>query len=216
MKYQAVLFDLDGTLLDTIADLADAMNAALGELGYAGRELAECKYFVGDGLRSFAVRALPETARDEAMVERCCELFRAAYAKCWDVKTRPFEGIAELLDALTERGLTMAVLSNKPDEFTQKMVAEMLGRWDFAAVRGVRADGVKKPDPAGALEIAKQLGAAPAEVLYVGDTNTDMQTAAAAGMYAVGVTWGFRPPRELQASGAKVLIDRPTDLLGLL
>jgi len=216
MKYKAVLFDLDGTLLDTIADLADAMNVALGELGYPGHDVAACKFFVGDGLRNYAVRALPEAARDEATIDQCCERFRAAYAECWQVKTRPYGGIAELLDGLAERGLTMAVLSNKPDEFTQKVVAEMLGRWEFAAVRGVRADGLKKPDPAGALEIAGQIGSAPAGFLYVGDTNTDMQTALAAGMFPVGATWGFRPAEELRANGAKVLIDRPTELLDLL
>jgi len=216
MTYQAVLFDLDGTLLDTIADLADAMNAALAELSLPPRELAECKFFVGDGLRSYALRSLPEQARDEATLERCCELFRAAYAKNWHVKTRPFEGIGELLDGLTARGLTMTVLSNKPDDMTRLMVGEMLGRWQFAAVRGVAADGLKKPDPAGALAIAKRLGVSPAAFLYLGDTNTDMQTANAAGMYAVGATWGFRPADELAAHGAKVLIDHPTELLGLL
>lgn len=216
MTYRAVLFDLDGTLLDTIADLADAMNAALRAMGHPTHDLAACKYFVGDGLRTYALRALPEAARDDAAVDRCCEIFRAEYAKNWAVKTRPFDGIGELLDALADRGLTMTVLSNKPDDFTKMMVRNMLGRWAFPIVRGVGPDGVKKPDPAGALAIAEQLDVPPASFLYLGDTSTDMKTANAAGMFAVGATWGFRPAAELTASGATTLIDHPTDLLDLL
>jgi phosphoglycolate phosphatase len=216
MTYQAVLFDLDGTLLDTIADLTDAMNAALGEMGHPAHDVAACKYYVGDGLRNFAVRALPEGARDGPSVARCCELFQAAYARNWAAKTRPFEGVPELLDALTRRGVERCVLSNKPDDSTRKMVREMLGRWQFAAVRGATADGATKPDPAAARAIAARLGIPPGAFLYVGDTNTDMQTANAAGMYAVGATWGFRPAEELRQSGAKVLIHHPMELLSLL
>jgi phosphoglycolate phosphatase len=216
MTYKAVLFDLDGTLLDTIGDLTDAMNEAMGEMGLPGHDVAACKYYVGDGLRNYALRALPEGRRDEATLARCCELFRAAYARCWHVKTRPYEGIPELLDALAQRKLALCVLSNKPDDFTKLTVRELLAQWRFAAVRGVGADGVTKPDPAGALAIAAQLGLAPADFFYVGDTGTDMATAAASGMYGVGATWGYRPAGELIAGGAKVLIDGPTDLLELL
>lgn len=216
MTYRAVLFDLDGTLLNTIDDLADAMNAALAELGFPTHSVDRCKQFVGDGLRTYAVRALPQQQPDEQAIERCCDVFRREYGQRWQVKTRAYEGIAELLDGLTRRGLTMSVLSNKPDDFTKLMVARMLDRWRFEVIRGVGADGVKKPDPAGALAIAAHHGVAPAEFLYVGDTNTDMQTARGAGMYAVGVTWGFRPAEELTESGAARLIDRPEELLGLL
>jgi phosphoglycolate phosphatase len=216
MTYQAVLFDLDGTLLDTIEDLADSMNAALGALGLATRTVAQCKRFVGDGIVQYALRALPEGSRDDETVQRCIELMRAEYTRRWHAKTRPYEGIAELLDGLTRRGVAMSVLSNKPDDFTKLMVGEMLGNWRFEVVRGVGADGVKKPDPAGAIEIAQQLGVDPAAFLYVGDTDTDMQTAVAAGMFPVGCTWGFREAAELAAHGAKVLVDRPTELLELL
>ena len=216
MKYRAVLFDLDGTLLDTIEDLTDSMNAALGQLGCSARTVAECKRFVGDGIRTYAFRALPEGRRDEATIGRCIELVRADYARRWNVKTRPYDGIGELLEALAERGIPMSVLSNKPDDFTKLMVQGMLGRWDFAAVRGVGPDGVKKPDPAAALAIADHVGVAPAEFLYLGDTNTDMKTAVAAGMLPVGATWGFRSAAELTDSGAEVLIAHPTDLLAVL
>ena len=216
MTYQAVLFDLDGTLLDTLEDLADAMNAALADLECPARTLEEYRFFVGDGLRTYALRSLPTDRQDEETLRRCCESFRRAYADGWRVKTRPYEGIAELLTRLTERGLVMTVLSNKPDDFTKVMVGELLGDWRFRIVRGVGADGLKKPDPTGAVAIAEELEIAPEEFLYLGDTDTDMQTANAAGMFAVGATWGFRPASELTENGAKELIDHPLDLLKLL
>ena len=216
MEFHAVLFDLDGTLLDTIDDLADAMNAALAEQGYGPRSVDECKRFVGDGVELFAARALPEAHRDKATVGAVVAAHRLQYQRRWTDKTRPYEGVGELLDELERRGLPSAVLSNKPDDFTKLMVAQLLGRWKFAAVRGARKDSAMKPSPQAALSIAAELGIAPAEFLYLGDTNTDMQTATAAGMYAVGALWGFRTGEELSANGAKTLIERPMDLVKLL
>jgi len=217
MTYKAVIFDLDGTLLNTIEDLLDSMDVVLAEVGVAGHDVELAKLYVGDGLRNYVLRALPEAMRgDEALVAGCCRRFAQEYAKRWSVKTRAYDGVAELLTELSRRGVPMAVLTNKPDEFTQVIVRKLLGQWQFAAVRGVGADGLKKPDPAGALAIAAALGILPAECLYVGDTNTDMQTSTAAGMFAVGATWGYRPAGELIAHGAKVLIDRPSQLLDLL
>jgi phosphoglycolate phosphatase len=214
--YRAVLFDLDGTLLDTIDDLADSMNVVLAAMGFPPRGVAECKYFVGDGARNFALRSLPEDRRDEPTVQRCLQLYREQYARRWDVKTRPYPGIADLLDELARRGVQAAVLSNKPDDMTQLTVRRLLPRWSFAAVKGVGPDGIVKPDPTAAVAIANQLGLAPTEFLYVGDTNTDMRTAVAAGMFPVGALWGFRPAEELLASGAKALIERPGELVELI
>ena len=216
MSYKAVVFDLDGTLLDTLEDLADATNRALARFGFPAHELAAYNYFVGDGLRNLILRTLPEGHRDDETLAETIQAFQEEYGRNWADKTRPYEGIPELLDALTERGVPMAVLSNKPDEFTRLCVAKLLPRWSFEPVQGVSETNPKKPDPIGALVIAERLGIAPAEFLYVGDTNTDMKTANAAGMFAVGVTWGFRPAAELLAHGAKVLIDRPAELLDLL
>ncbi len=217
MTYKAVIFDLDGTLLNTIEDLLDSMDVVLAEVGVAGHDVESAKVYVGDGLRSYVLRALPEAMRgDEELVSRCCQRFAQEYAKRWHVKTRVYEGVAELLTELDRRSVPAAVLTNKPDEFTQVIVGKLLGRWQFAAVRGVRADGVKKPDPAGALEIAATLAVLPAQCLYVGDTNTDMRTAAAAGMFAGGVPWGYRPASELLENGAEILIDKPLQLLDLL
>jgi len=214
MPYRAVIFDLDGTLLDTIEDLTEAMNAALAKLGLPGKSTAECKTFVGDGVATFVRRVLPPEARDdENFARRLRDFMRAEYAVRQTVKTRPYPGIPETLDALAERRIPLAVLSNKPHDSTLAVVGHYFGRWEFRAVLGAR-DGVPaKPDPAGALEIAALLGLAPADVFYLGDTNTDMQTAVAAGMFPAGALWGFRTAEELLANGARVLLERPADLL---
>lgn len=216
MRFDAVLFDLDGTLLDTIEDLTDSMNAALAKLGLPPVTVAQCKYFVGDGAVNFVTRSLPADRQDKQTVEKMCDLYRQEYSRGWAVKTRPYEGIEAMLDGLAAKGLKMAVLSNKPDEFTKLMVTRMLGRWQFAAVAGERAGVPKKPDPGAAREVARQMGIGPERFLYVGDTNTDMKTANGAGMHAVGALWGFRTAQELLDNGAKVLIKHPTDLLNLL
>ena len=216
MTFQAVCFDLDGTLLDTIDDLADAMNHALSQLHLPQRSVQECKLFVGDGIRVYAERAMGPASRDEELLNQCITLSRQQYAKCWADKTRPYEGIPELLDELTARGLKMTVLSNKPDDFTRLMVQRLLPRWRFDLVWGESAQRIKKPDPASARQMAADLGLRTADFLYLGDTNTDMQTAVAAGMFPVGVLWGFRSAQELTDNGAKVLIERPADVLTLL
>jgi phosphoglycolate phosphatase len=212
MPIQAILFDLDGTLLDTIEDLTDAMNEALAAFGCPPRTVAECKVFVGDGAENFILRSLPEGRRDRETLAKVAPLYREAYGENWAVKTRAYEGIPELLDALAARGLKTAVLSNKPDDFTRLMVQQLLPRWRFGAVVGARDNWPHKPDPAAALDIAKALGVAPARFLYLGDTNTDMRTAVAAGMFPVGALWGFRTAEELLASGARVLVAKPQDV----
>jgi phosphoglycolate phosphatase len=211
------LFDLDGTLLDTIEDLTEAMNQALSACGLPTHTATECKHFVGDGVRNFVLRAMPADRRsDQAAVNRVAALYRQAYSKNWDRRTRPYEGIPQLLDELTARRLAMVVYSNKPDDFTNLTVSKLLPRWQFAAVIGHRKGYNHKPDPAAALEVARRLRLRPEQFLYVGDTGTDMRTAVAAGMFPVGALWGFRDATELTANGAKVLIARPLELLELL
>lgn len=216
MKYRAILFDLDGTLLDTIEDLTDSMNVALLQLGFPPRRVSECEFFIGEGVEIFARRSLPESHRDEQTIVRCVELMRDDYVHRWIAKTRPYPGIAELLDGAAARGLAMAVLSNKPDDSTQKMVAHFFGNGRFKIVRGARPNVPRKPDPTSALKIAERLGLPPTKVLYLGDTGIDMITANAAGMYAVGALWGFRPAAELTENGAGMLIEDPTELLELI
>lgn len=216
MPYKAILFDLDGTLLDTIEDLADSMNAALARLGAPQYPVPAYKHFVGDGVIELCRRTLPDDRRDEASLKQAAQMMRAEYTHRWAAKTRPYDGIPELLDALSARGLTTTVLSNKPTDFTRLCVQEFLSKWTFAAVQGLDEAVKKKPDPSGALAIARQLGIAPADFLYLGDTDTDMKTAVAAGMFPVGALWGFREADELTANGAKVLVAKPADVLRLL
>ena len=215
MRHKAVLFDLDGTLLDTLEDLADSMNAALGSMGMPTHDLADYRIFVGDGVEQLARRSLPMDRSDERTIRRLSAAMREEYGRRWAGKTRPYEGIPRLLEELSERGVAMAVLSNKPDEFVQLLVGRFFPRAPFSAVRGQRPGAAKKPDPAEALDLAQIIGAAAAEFVYLGDTNTDMRTAVSAGMHPVGALWGFRSASELQASGAKELIARPDELLRL-
>jgi len=216
LNFNGVLFDLDGTLLDTLQDLADSMNTALERLGEPSHPVESYRYFVGDGVRREAERALPEGHRGEELIEKCVEIAMAEYEKCWSENTRPYAGVPELLGGIEELGLGMSVLSNKPDEFVQVMVEKLLGEWKFEVVLGLKEGSVRKPDPGSAIAIAEKMGVSAGKMPYVGDTGTDMQTAVSAGMYGVGALWGFRDAEELSANGAKVLVDKPAKVLGLL
>ena len=215
-KFKAVLFDLDGTLLDTLDDLADSMNASLMRFGFTPKSVETYKYLIGDGLVNLVSRALPADHRDEATINKVISTQWDEYSRNWANKTHPYEGIPDLLDALQNRGIAMCILSNKPDDFTQVIVQKFLSRWKFAVVRGQREDTPIKPNPHAANQIARKLEITPDAFLYAGDSNTDMRTANAAGMFAVGVLWGFRPRDELIAAGARELAERPRDLLNLL
>ena len=215
MKYQAVLFDLDGTLLDTLEDLADSMNRALNRLGYDTHPVDEYRFFVGDGIEKLAARALPLQA-SQAEVEKCSIAMREEYDTSWADKTHPYPGIPQLLNSLTQQNIKLAVLSNKPDPLTKLIINKLLADWHFELVLGARPGVPKKPDPSVALKIASTLKIHPKQFLYLGDTNTDMKTAVAAGMYPVGVLWGFRTAEELCTSGAKTLIHEPLEVLRLL
>jgi phosphoglycolate phosphatase len=217
MKFRAVLFDLDGTLLDSLEDLADSMNSVLESHSFPCHGLEKYKYFVGEGMENLVRRAMPESAgKDEKMVALCLGAMREEYAKRWIDKTRPYDGVPELLSSLASHGLKLAILSNKPDDFAKKATAKLLAPWRFEAVVGERPPTPRKPDPAGALRIVEQLAIPAHQFLYVGDTSIDMKTGNAAGMFAVGVLWGFRGADELFAAGARVLIEKPLELLELL
>jgi phosphoglycolate phosphatase len=216
MSYRAVLFDLDGTLVDTLRDLADSTNYVLAESGFPQHEVEAYRYFVGGGRRVLASRALPKDRRDEETVDKIASEIEQVYSRRWMEHTHPYPGIPELLDALTDQGIRMAILSNKPQGPAEVMVSRLLPRWHFDAVEGERAGVVLKPDPSGALEIARRMKLKPVEFLYLGDSATDMQTAVASGMYPVGALWGFRTAEELREGGAKALIETPLGLLELI
>jgi phosphoglycolate phosphatase len=215
-KFSAVVFDLDGTLLDTLADLGDAVNRVLADHGFPAHPMDAYRYFVGDGSAVLMKRALPESARDSDMYRECLAAFMADYDRSWKVKTRLYDGISEMLDRLTAVGIDMAILSNKSHGFTVNCVRDLLSKWQFKAVFGLREDVPRKPDPAGALEISRLLGTEPDRMLYLGDTATDMQTAVSAGMFPAGALWGFRTGEELLKSGARALIQKPQELLHLI
>ena len=212
MKYRAVIFDLDGTLADTLADIADTMNRTLAAFGYPVHEYDAYRFFIGDGLKNLVTRCLPEAARTEAVINACHDRMTADYRQNYINKTRLYDGISELLNALSERGVKLAVLSNKADPITQKICEVLLKNWHFDAVMGASERFPRKPDPEAALFIASQMGAAPENICYLGDSNVDMRTANAAGFFPVGVAWGFRPKEELLESGARRIIEHPMEL----
>lgn len=215
VSLKAVIFDLDGTLLDTLADLAESLNAMLASVGYRQHSVEAVKGFIGDGMENLVRRAAPaDAAIDDALVARCLALYKEEYEKRWKAKTRAYEGIPALLAELALRGVPMGVLSNKADEFTKLCVAEYFPGVEFSAVLGQR-DGIpKKPDPSGALEIGALWGFPVDEVAFVGDSPVDIRTATGAGMFAVGVAWGFRPAGQLRDCGAAAILAEPGDLLG--
>lgn len=213
-KIAAVLFDLDGTLADTLSDLANATNFALTQLGCPRHPIEKYRCMVGDGARTLCMRALPPDKQDR--VEEAVRWMRQHYeAHCFD-KTRLYSGIPELVAALGARGYKLAVLSNKPDDFTKRMIAHYFQPSPFDIVCGQLPDVPLKPDPTAALQIAEKLKVPPTQWLYLGDTNTDMRTARAAGMRGVGALWGFRERNEFVESGAEFLVATPAEVLCLL
>jgi phosphoglycolate phosphatase len=211
----SVIFDLDGTLLDTIDDMTDAVNAALKQRGCPTRSVEEVKYLVGEGTDVFARGALPAEVRQPDIIASLIDEYRAEYAKVWTRKTRPYPGIVDLLNDLDKRGIPMAVLSNKRDAVVKEVIAHFLPGIPFADVQGARPGVPLKPDATAALLLAHRIECSPQHVLFVGDTKTDMQTARAADMVAVGALWGFRTANELRSHGAQHLIDCPADILAL-
>ncbi|MGA2602908.1 MAG: HAD family hydrolase [Verrucomicrobiia bacterium] len=216
MKYdfRAVLFDLDGTLADTLNDLANATNWALAQVGCPPHPVDSYRYKVGDGARELCARALP--ADKQELTDQVLRLMGRRYDEhCFDL-TKLYPGIPEMVSALAERQFKLAVLSNKPDKFTKRMIAYYFNPSPFAVVRGQLPNVPLKPDPTAAAQIAQELAIAPSRWLYLGDTNTDMRTARGAGMHPVGVLWGFRDRDELLQSGAEHIVAKPQEVLTLL
>jgi phosphoglycolate phosphatase len=214
--FKAVLFDLDGTLLYTLTDVANAMNEALVHFGFQPHPIESYKYFIGDSVEVEAYRALPESARDDKTIKTVAEFSERIYDKCWDQTTKPYPSISELLSTLQQRGLSLVILSNKAHRFTKVIVEKLLPQWRFKIVQGALPDVPLKPDPTLALQIAKRLRIQPEQFLYLGDTSTDMQTAVSAGMFPVGCLWGYRTADELLESGAKILVSSPAEVLDII
>ena len=216
MQFKAICFDLDGTLLDSLADLANCTNKILLKRGFPEHPEAAYRYFVGDGAKMLMTRVLPEEVRNESLIEECRQDFETAYRECWDEQTVPYENIPELLNALQRHKLKLTVLSNKPHEFTLLAVNKLLPSWYFEIILGQREGVPRKPDPAGMLEICEKMKIPPGSFIYLGDTATDMKTSVAAGCFSVGVLWGFRSEEELRDNGANAIVKDPLDLLEML
>ena len=216
MKTELVIFDLDGTLLNTIGDLAVSCNAVLAVRGLPQHSYEEYCHFVGNGILRLVERALPEVLRTPENVALVRADFVRYYTEHIDTYTKPYDGIPDVVAALARRGVRMAVASNKFQAGTEKLVGLFFPEGCFSPVFGQRPDVPLKPDPAVVEEILAATGVARERVLYVGDSGVDMQTAAAAGLRSVGVTWGFRGRAELEACNPWRIIDRPEELLALL
>ena len=212
MKYKGLIFDLDGTLLDTLQDLADAANDSLVAFGYPVHAVDKYRYFVGEGLHTLVQRILPQTASEDD-VEKLMEKFSEIYKTNWNAHSAPYPGIPEMLTKLSDAGMQLAVLSNKPHAFTQICVETFLPGSPFAFVYGKRDGIARKPDPVGALEIAEKMKLSVDEILYVGDTATDMQTGNRAGMKTIGVEWGFRERQELEENKAWKVASTPEEVV---
>lgn len=213
MKH-AVIFDLDGTLLNTLGDLRAATNHALEVRGLPPHSMEEIRQFIGNGIRLLIRRAMPE-GTPEAEIDAALDDFKAYYAAHIHDRTVPYDGIPQLLTALRKRGIKVAVLSNKIDSASQQLIEYFFpGKTDV--VFGEHVGVPRKPDPTSCRMVMQQLGVQPEQVLYVGDSGTDMQTAKNAGLYAVGVTWGFRSKEVLLENGADVLVHRPEQILQIL
>lgn len=211
-----VIFDLDGTLINTIADLADSVNHALQSSGYPVHDYHEYPLFVGNGIYKLIERALPTQNRDEQTIRSVKELFMEHYMIHNTDKSCVYAGVPELLQSLAEKKVGVAVASNKVHEATVSMMRHFFSQIPFVCVLGQR-DGVPtKPNPAIVGDILQAAGVSPSEALYVGDSGVDMQTAHNAGIVAVGVTWGLRSVEELKRNNADIIIDRPAELMKYL
>ncbi|MDL2230973.1 HAD family hydrolase [Bacteroidales bacterium OttesenSCG-928-L19] len=211
-----VIFDMDGTLLDTLQDLADSTNYVLRQHGYPEHPQEAYRYFVGNGSRILIERALPPEARNTETIEALHNEYIPYYEAHKEAHTAPYPGIIPLLQELKKRGILIAIASNKIEETMYPLTEYYFPNISFAAVMGSLAGRPIKPNPAMVEAILEKTGIAKSETLYVGDTGVDMQTAANAGLFKVGVLWGFRTLEELQQAGADAIIAEPMELLNLL
>ena len=208
-----IIFDLDGTLIDTVADLGDAVNFALTQYGFSERSYQEVMSFVGNGTMKLIERALPaDRQSDGALIEKVHKSFTTRYSEHYADKSRVYDGIPEVVRTLKEQGLKLAVLSNKPDRFTKSLI-EMFFPGVFDVVLGSGENTPRKPDPTGEIGIINGFGLKQEEVVHIGDSDTDIKTAHNAGVRCIGCTWGFRPRQTLEAAGAEWIVDEPAGIL---
>lgn len=213
---KAVLFDLDGTLANSLIDLAAATNQALVKFGYPEREVDNFRYYAGDGIPKMIERALPEDARTSEIIDKVKADYFVYYNEHYNDSTCTYNGVPQLLDALESMGITMAVVTNKAQAFAEKVINKLFGDKYFSLVFGQR-DGVpNKPDPTLTLMAMKELGVNPEECIFLGDSGMDVATGVNSGAYPVGELWGFRDEQELKENGAKRIILNPLELIDII
>ena len=211
-----VIFDLDGTLLNTIEDLGNAANYALSQNGYPTHSLASYPFFVGNGVRNLIRKALPDDMRTDSIIESLLKDFKEYYNEHNTDCTKPYDGIEELLRNLQDNGVKIAVASNKYQQATEKIIAHYFGDIDFVAVYGQREGVNVKPDPSVVFSILSDAKVPKSEVLYVGDSGVDMETARRACVDSVGVTWGFRSEKELNEYHADIIVNKASDIFDIV
>lgn len=209
---QLAIFDLDGTLLNTVADLANATNQALSKCGYPTHPTDAYYQFVGNGINKLFARALPEESRGEEEVQRIRSLFVPYYDQHNADDSRPYDGIPELLEHLQDKGVKIAVASNKYQQATEKLVRHFFPAIDFVAIYGQREGVPIKPDPTIVNDILRETGISAMETIYIGDSGVDMQTASNANVESIGVTWGFRSEEELRTNGAAHIVHAANEI----
>jgi len=214
MKKLAI-FDLDGTLLNSIIDIAESMNEVLSNNNYPLHSIEEYKNIIGRGIDNLVIDSLPKGITKENLAQYIDQM-KDIYGKRWMLKTEPYDGIPEMLDTLVAEGIIIAILSNKPQQYTELAVKHLLPHWQFAVVFGSRENVPIKPDPQAVHEILELLSIDKSEALFIGDTKIDIQTASASGVESVGVSWGFREVEELKKANADYIIHSPKEFTDLL
>ena len=215
MKNKAIIFDLDGTLIDSLEDIAVCMNQVLEELNLPSHKIDDYKYFVGGGISILVDNALDKNTSEETK-ELVTEKFKIVYDQKLHAKTLPYDGIYDLLDELKRLDFKIGILSNKPHEFTIAYAKNLFSKYDMKEVHGQKSHIAKKPDPIAAIQIAQSFDVPCEEVYFVGDTMVDMQTAVNAKMIGIGVLWGFRDEEELMSNGATFVVKHPLDILDIV
>ena len=215
MSNKAVIFDLDGTLIDSLEDLANSVNQTLTEFHYPTHSIDAYRYFIGDGVKVLLKKAIKDHVSDD-VIAQLHQRFKVIYKQEIDTKTKVYNGIYELLDTLEETHYPKAILSNKPHNFTLDCMNKFFPTYSFVNISGQKETIAKKPDEAAALVIASEFKKDVKDIYFVGDTKVDMQTAKNAGMIAIGVLWGFREEHELREHGADYIVSNPTELYEIL
>jgi len=215
---KAVIFDLDGTILYTLSDLANAMNQMLSEFGFHEHsDLNVHRLAIGTGARNYVKKCLPEEVqKDDAQVDKCLDAYRRIYDAAASIETKPYDGILDVMAFLRDNNIAINVLSNKPDAPTKALVVQWFSEYSPKYVFGERAGVARKPEPEAPLEIAKNLGLNPRDVAFIGDSDVDIKTGVNAGMIPVGVLWGYRDREVLENAGAKYLAKTPNELIEIL